>query len=205
MTGRQFKKIYTRTNGFTLIETVLAISLSAALILLILASVRLSFASWDKAEAKIEENSIKRALSARLSREISSIVPYGLGHKKNYPFMGEKDSLTFVTSYAPGSKIPHGGLRLISYSVRDGRFAVEEASSPGIGAGKNVFDFGETVEGISFKYLGSGWEERWNGEEKKAVPRGIEVSIIFSGRNSPFEFTFPIGSAPTEVEGGIID
>jgi prepilin-type N-terminal cleavage/methylation domain-containing protein len=103
-------------TGFTLLELLIALTLSALLITVLSLGLRSGLVSWMKLR---ESNQIvlpQRAVEALLTRQLRAAeIPNGQGGESPAVFLGKKDSLTFTTNYAPiGTEA--AGMILVTYA-----------------------------------------------------------------------------------------
>jgi len=183
-------------NGFTLIETVLALSITAVLLIVVLSSLRLGISSWERGEALIERSSIKRNIFHRFEREAASAYPFRLkGKEGRIAFIGNGESAGFVTvaSSVP-SVIP--GARFVYYVSGEEGIKVYEKYP----TADDLLSFsgGELVEtepdakGVSFEYLGNqGWSAEWQ-PRKDEFPRAVRVEVLLKDESKLY-FTVPLG------------
>lgn len=195
-------------RGFTLIETLLSLSILGVLVVLLLSAMRLGIRSWEKGEASVEETSVRRHLFSKLTSEMASVYPYSFKDegKKQYAFRGDSESLGFVTaspSNRPGR--PDGGLKWVSYSLRDGGLFMREKiiTSENLMEenGGYLSELEPDVKKISFEYKGSsGWEKTWDTESKKELPKAIKVLVNFRDGKTAFAMLTPAEAAVIEKE-----
>lgn len=190
-------------RGFTLLEVLMAISISAGVLFITLAAIRAGLSSWKKGEEAVLRSSMKMTLAQRLSKELSSIYPYTKSADEGgMAFQGGDSEIGFVTSASGASGLPWGGFRHIRYSVKQGSLIASENTVPGpLDRGvDNVIAAG--VEKIAFSYLGeTGWEQAWDVELRKALPREIRVEIRFAGQDRPFVLRTVPGITAADTPG----
>ncbi len=186
------KKITKNEKGFTLLETLLTLTILGVLLVIVLTAMRLGVRSWEKGTAVIEEGRMKRNFFSMLSDEISSMYPYKQKDRteSRYVFIGNNESLGFVTTMpgnAPG--LPFAGARWVYYSVRENGLTVREkiitSTNLEDDAGGNLIDLEPDIESVSFEYMGDGgWENGWDADSKKSLPKMIKALIKYrNGRN----------------------
>lgn len=167
-------------RGFTLIETVLALSITAVVLVVVLSALRLGITSWEKGESFIDASSERRAAAYRLEREAASIYPFRLkGAQGMTAFSGSQDRVGFVTVASGISSIP--GARWVYYiSDEDGLKIYEKhisADDPELVSfeGGELVDTEASIRKIDFKYLGeAGWSGDWDG---KGLPRALKARL----------------------------
>lgn len=181
-------------RGFTFIETLLSLSILGILVVLLLSAMRLGIRSWEKGEASVEDISVRRHLFSKLTSEVASLYPYVLREegKKQYAFRGDTDSLGFVTAGAanmPGR--PDGGLKWVSYSLKEDGLSVREKIITSEDLmdenGGYLSEVEPEVKKLSFEYKGSsGWENSWDAEVKRELPKAIKVMVNFKDGKTEF-------------------
>lgn len=194
-------------RGFTLIETLLTLTILGVLVVLLLSAMRLGLRSWEKGEASVEEISVRRHLFSKLTGEMASVYPYSLKSEgqKQYAFRGDSESIGFVTaspSIRPGR--PDGGIKWVSYSLsEDGLFVREKViTSENLmeESGGYLSEIEPDVKKVSFEYKGdSGWEKTWDIESKKELPKAVKVLVNFKDGKTAFTM-LTIAEAATEKQ-----
>lgn len=186
-------------RGFTLLETVLALSITAVLLLMALSAMRLGISSWERGGDLLDRSALKRNIIHRLEREMTSVYPFVLNEKeKRTAFLGKSGAVGFVTAASTPSEIP--GARWVYYSygekgleVREKHLTAEDLPS---------FEDGELVEaepevkGISFEYLGrDGWSSEWE-PRKDEIPRALKAEFLLKDEGR-LRVTFLPGAWPS--------
>lgn len=187
-------------RGFTLLETLLAVSILAMLLAIVLSAFRLGIRSWEKGEAAIDSSAARRAIVSRLSADAGSMYPYsqnsGQAAEAARPlFSAGNESLGFVT--VTGGASPWGGAKWVYYSVDSAGLTVREKTVPAVDLNKNaggaLIELEGGVNGIRFEYLGpSGWEESWDIDLRKTLPGAIKATLSFRD-GSTFSALLPVG------------
>ncbi|MES9958210.1 MAG: prepilin-type N-terminal cleavage/methylation domain-containing protein [Sedimenticola sp.] len=107
-------------GGFTLLEVIVALSISALLVSLVYGTVRIASRSWEAGQAHIELTDTKRIgwrfLQQTLNRARHITDPHEEGHNHSL-FRGDQERLTFVTEM-PGH-LGLGGLYLVTLETRE--------------------------------------------------------------------------------------
>ncbi len=188
-------------RGFTLIETILALSILVVMIGLVLSSVRLGQHSWQKGEEAIEDAETRRFVIKRLSTDVASMYPYRENNngQENYIFKGEENELAFVTSHhSAAAGLPWGGTMLVNYRAGDNGLRIEEKTVPlavdSVNQAKRVIELGPSIKSLRFSYLGDGgWLDKWDIGANKVLPRAVRVEFIFTEHIMPLSITMPVG------------
>ncbi|MFQ5480082.1 MAG: type II secretion system protein GspJ [Thermodesulfobacteriota bacterium] len=188
-------------RGFTLIETILALSILVVMIGLVLSSVRLGQKSWQKGEGAIEEAETRRFIIKRLGTDIASMYPYK--EKKNgeetYIFKGAGNELTFVTSHLSAvGGLPWGGAMMVSYSAGENGLKIKELTLPlaedDDNRAERTVELGPAIKSLRFSYLGDkGWLDYWDMRRIKELPGAVRIECIFTERIRPLSITMPVG------------
>lgn len=180
-------------RGFTLIELVLSLSLVAVLLLVALSSVRFGAGLWESGNKTADRGWIKRYFTTVFHAEVSSAFPYA-GPDGDIVFSGRPERLVFVST-GFGGVLPWGGARLVEYVVQDGCLVLKERVLPDAveKSQAKVTELSKDVERVVFSYLGAaGWEDGWEGSEKKSVPKAIKAAVFVKGVEKAFEFSAPV-------------
>lgn len=189
-------------RGFTLLETLLAVSILAMLLSMVFSAFRLGIRSWEKGEAAIDASAARRAIISRLSTDAGSMYPYS--QKSDQIPEGDKSffsagnsSLGFAT-VARGPR-PWGGAKWVYYSVDSKGLTIREKTLPALemntSTGGRLIELEGGVNGARFEYHDtSGWEEGWDMDVKKNLPDAIRATFSFKDGSS-FSAVIPVGAA----------
>lgn len=181
-------------RGFTLIELVLSLCLVAVLLLVALSSVRFGAGLWESGNKTADRGWIKRYFTTVFQSEVSSAFPYA-GPDGDIVFSGTPERLIFVSAGGFSGGLPWGGARLIEYAVEEGCLVLKERALPDGGekSQMNEAELSKDVERVRFSFLGAaGWEDGWNGAEKKSLPKAIKAAVFVKGVEKAFEFSAPV-------------
>jgi hypothetical protein len=197
-------------HGFTLIETVLALSITVIILGLILSSLRLSYLSWEKGTDVMEEALTRRFIAESFSADAASAYLYTQieDGRKVYLFNGSESEFAFVTanhSAAPGT--PWGGYLFVNYSSGADGLTVSKKTVPVLSLaarGENTpIEIETAVKRVSFEYMGKdGWRESWEMEALKELPRAVRASFFFVEDKTPLKVTVMLGAANSAVAKG---
>lgn len=179
-------------RGFTLLELVLALSITAVVLLVSLSSVRFAAGLWESGQRTADRGWINRYFMAVFQSEVSSAFPYG--RDEGIFFSGTHERLAFVSA-GFGEGLPWGGARFVAYGVEGGSLVVKEQALPEAEEGSLpvTTELSREVERVSFSYLGAnGWIDEWDGTEKKALPKAVRASVHIKGSENVVEFSIPV-------------
>ncbi len=197
-------------RGFTLIETILALSITVIILGLLLSSLRLGYLSWEKGAKVIEEAQTRRFIAERFSADAASAYLYAQieDGQKVYLFNGSGSEFAFVTANqrrAPGT--PWGGYLFVNYSSSTDGLIVRERTVPVVsvaGGGEiNPIEIEPAVRKVSFEYMGEdGWRESWEMETLKELPKAVKASFFFVENKTPLTVTVMLGAANSVARKG---
>jgi len=176
-------------RGFTLLELLLALAIVGALVVIAFGGVRIALASWRQGEDRAEAYQHLRGVALTLGRTVGAAYPYN-APRGDTPtavllFGGSGSSLELVTQAAPypaavpiaftavvielGTTDEHRGL-VIRQRLLPNRNPFTDA----------VVVFNDpTLTELSFSYLddGGAWQETWDVETQKRLPKAIRISV----------------------------
>jgi prepilin-type N-terminal cleavage/methylation domain-containing protein len=194
------------SNGFTLIEVVLALSIFALMGAILYGAFSLSHTAVAKSDTNSTRNQKQRVIADLLGSYVRSSFPYRDSPQDQSVFFdGEIDRLTFISAYsqAMGGR----GMARISIVVDEdtnGRAALKlEESAPvrlnsdaGSGGQSHSVVMQENVREFRLAYLDpqtedENWEERWDGREKRMLPRAVRLSYL-NDSGKEVRWTFPV-------------
>jgi general secretion pathway protein J len=178
-----------REAGFTLLEVVLALSIFGLIAAILYGAFSLSHNAVNKAQASFDKNQRLRSAGDMLGSYIRSSYPYRASPQdQTVYYLGEEDSVTFVSSFS----LTLGGRGMAKIRVyRDGEdsrqaslrleemvpFRIDEEG----GGQRTSVVLEEGISAFRLAYLDSqsqdeNWEDRWDGQERHALPRAVRIS-----------------------------
>ncbi len=187
-------------KGFTLIEIVIAFTISVLILLLVFSGFRLSTRSYEKITETEELSQRQRALNERLGWLIKGIYPYRIIDKKEGKerlfFIGRPESLGFVTtSVIPdtGKIYDVAGLKWVYLFVdseglkeKDGIYFLEEnLETPD----KDAVIIDPAIESMSVEYFdpeGNEWVEEWT-QDRENLPSAIKIRLKLLHNNNTIQ------------------
>lgn len=204
--GRRGSRSITAANGFTLIEVVLALSIFALMAAILYGAFSLGHTAVEKSAANSTRNQKQRVIADLLGSYIRSTFPYrDSPQEQSIFFDGESDSLTFVSAYSQGM----GGRGMAKISIAkdedsDGRATLKLEESAPVRVNSDAGSAGqsysvvmqENVREFRLAYLDpqaedEKWEERWDGREKRILPRAVRLSYL-NDSGKDVRWIFPV-------------
>ncbi|MDP2167054.1 MAG: prepilin-type N-terminal cleavage/methylation domain-containing protein [Thermodesulfovibrionales bacterium] len=191
-----------RASGFTLVEIVIAITLSAVIFAILLSAMRLAERSEEKGTEREEVSQRMRIVTDRLTWLIRGAYPYAvkIGEDTAVYFSGTDSALGFVTTSVDkysGMPEDEAGLKWVELTagaeglkIREGIYFLEKNIEAGSGR-EYIFD--PDVKGISFEYLeiadtGEGnWVLSWEPKKKDRLPSAVRVNVALDYKGKRFE------------------
>ena len=173
--------------GLTLIEVLIAITILAAIVVLMASALRVGARAWEAGEKRAAAQQELRAIVELLTDALSGAFPYqgrvGEGEERGILFVGEDDEVRFVTSLPPlfleAPAVPFHAVTL-RYVADDRELRVTERLVP------NDEPFGEDphmvlsrgIETLRFEYRDDegNWQDRWE-RNRNALPVTIKVEL----------------------------
>jgi len=175
-----------RARGFTLIEMLLALSIGAALLVVMFGGVRVGLAAWGRGEARAIALEHDRSLAQVLGRAVAGTYPYRGAAAEGAPvrivFDGQPDRFTFVTvSPSIPSPVPIA-FTAMSVSRDEQGLAVRQLALPNLEPLDRVAPVlvDSTVVAVRFRYLGEepdAWQDRWDMTKEDSLPRAVEILL----------------------------
>jgi general secretion pathway protein J len=189
-----FSSFFRTKRGFTLIEILLGLSLTAILLLILLSAMMLGHRSEDKGAEREEISQRMRIISDRLTWLIRGAYPFAVidedGEETIY-FDGSPESAGFVTSsidrYSDATE-DSAGLKWVRIFVdseglkmKENVYFLEDVFDE---SGGKEYLFDPTVKKIEFEYLdideegNSSWVTSWDPEDKRYIPSAVKVKVV---------------------------
>ncbi|HEY7219869.1 MAG TPA: prepilin-type N-terminal cleavage/methylation domain-containing protein [Candidatus Binatia bacterium] len=193
--------------GFTLVEVVIALTIFALMSAILYGAFSLSHRAVEKSQGNATRNQKQRSVADLVGSYVRSAFPYRQSAQETAAFFqGEADSLTFVSAYSQGM----GGRGMAKIQIAtgeggDGRAVLRlEETTPvridaeeGTAAGQ-VYSviLEDAVKQFRLAYLdpqadAETWEERWDGRERRTLPRAVRVSYL-DDHDRPVRWVFPV-------------
>lgn len=210
------------TNGFTLIEMLIAISLLGVMVVLLFASLRTAAESWNKGEEKISQVNQKAVVYQFFKRHLQIAKPLNSQAEQKLPdgsqtpdnlelqkleFRGLPQSLSFVSalplaSARKGAQIFQVGLDLqqptiLKVALTPYRSLQTESREEPTILLEGLRDlrisyFGENGEG------GTGWQSEWQNANR--LPKLVKIHIALQDGSFWPDMIFPL-----KINGSITD
>lgn len=194
-------------SGFTLIEVVLALTLFALIGLIVYGGFSLGHSAVDRSQRKFASNQRLRSFADLVGSYIRSAHPYRVSPQDpSLFFVGEEDSLTFISSFSLamggrgmgkvhiglGAEEKTAGVLRLEEEVPV-RLNNEETEQGGV---RHSVGLQEGVSEFRMAYLDPQgsleiWEERWDAKERRALPRAVRLSYRTSG-GKEVRWVFPV-------------
>ena len=208
------------SDGFTLLELIISLTIIAIIAMMVQNGFRLSVSAWEKGESAIEDQQRYRYVLELMQRQLASSLPHASSNTaktdSDVIFKGDDASLEFVSgvSLVPGNS---SGMIRVRYSVgvKDDRKSVSFAESGLIDrlSVSSQDEPGEEdwhilisdIHDFAFEYLGrlppeeawddaSFWESSWGeSEAQKGLPLALRVRFQANEDSSPLYLVVPVG------------
>lgn len=191
-------------RGFTLVEVILALAIFSLIAAILYGALYVSRRAVAKGTLSAEAAQRERMLGSFLSGYVRSAYPYRTSAQDPaIYFYGEESRVAFVSAMSRGL----GGRGLAKITIHwDGQegdpLTLEEEmpvrlaeQQEGSGYRNRVILY-PAVDGLQIEYLPpdgdeADWAERWDGAERKALPRAIRVRLRAAGGTKK-QFVVPI-------------
>lgn len=192
-----------QNKGFTLIELVIALSLSVVIVVILLAAMRLAYKSQAKGAEKVEMAQKIRLLEDRITWLLRGTYPYYVKKtdEEKIFFKGESDQIGFVTSsvdsYGKGPE-DLAGLKWISIftdreglKMREKVFFLEDVFD---NEGGKEYMLDPEVKTLDLEYYDipedekqGDWVSYWDPEEKTYLPDAVKFKITLEQKGKTID------------------
>lgn len=187
-------------RGLTLLEIIIAITLSIVILLILFSAMRLGYKSRQSGDNKAEETQKIRIIGDRITWLIRGAFPFfaiGDTTERTLYFKGEEDRIGFVTTsvdvYEKGPE-DIAGLKWVSIFLEDGNLMIREKvffmDDVFDDSGGKEFILLPEVETLEFKYFDipddeeqGEWISEWEQDEKEYIPVAVKVNISFKHKD----------------------
>jgi general secretion pathway protein J len=191
-------------RGFTLIEVMLAMTLFALLGTILYGAISLGHGAVEKVQVSSEKNQALRSAVDLLGTYVRSSYPYRRSlQDQSVLYTGEETEVSFISAVS----LTMGGRGLAKIRVSwdgqadgAGALTLEEQvpvrADDDSGGYTNSIVLADKVSGLHVTYLdpqgdNEDWQERWDGSEKKRLPRAVRFKFRGNGERE-VEWVFPI-------------
>ena len=172
-------------RGFTLIELVLALTIVAVMVTLLFGGLRVGLRAWQRGEERAAVLQHARSVTQLLQESLGGIYAYRGRADQDTPsdvllFQGEAERLSFVT-VSPPMSLP-AAIAFVAVTL-----SMDAGDAPGLAIREKASSVVDpTITAIRFRYLRDDgtWEETWDGQDERMVPRAVEVTLtaMMNGR-----------------------
>jgi general secretion pathway protein J len=196
-----------QSKGFTLLELMIATTITAVIVVIIFGALRIGIRAWEKGEKDVDIRQKQRIVLDLIKRQLASTCTSEVWGKDQQlvPLKGDNKSIAFVSHIpmAPGNRF---GLVFVQYAVKRDKTNDKENLTfyeknlalldQKVGAGKpDENDFSELLPGmksIVFEYLKvrpdeetSPWQKSWDPAVDKGVPRAVRITLEENDEKTP--------------------
>ncbi|MEO1751951.1 prepilin-type N-terminal cleavage/methylation domain-containing protein [Thiofaba sp. EF100] len=190
-----------KVSGFTLIEMLIAVSLTAVIALLAYSGLNLGSMGWSRAARVTAESDEARVAWAFVRAHVSEARPLrGVDDDEGgIEFEGLPDRLRFVAP-APRQRAAPGGLYTYVLELRDGALWLDwglylpDREGPRLEPPRRLVDGVESLRGFAYFGVrregeGAAWHARWDRSD--ALPELVRIELSVAGVDWP-EWVIPL-------------
>lgn len=171
------------SSGFTLLELLIAFTIVAMIMGIMVGAMRLGIRSWEKGHERVDSYQHLRVSTEQITEDIrSAFLAEG---QKVTSFVGESDRVTFHTATAGlGPESGVYGVRRVSYYVdTEGRLMMEESYPYDEEVkGAEAVPLYSGAEKVAFRYYEvkadeKDWVDHWDSKESTKLPAAVEITL----------------------------
>jgi general secretion pathway protein J len=194
-------------RGFTLVEVVLAVSITAVVVLLATAGLRVGLRAWESGQRRADLQQESRALVELISESLAGTFPYqgrpGLSPERVVLFQGEPEEVHFVTSAppltldapaAPFHAVVLGRKGNDALMLSERLVPADEPFAPGA---ERVLSRSVTRFTLAYRDENGAWQEKWDAREAGGLPTAVrfELAVGTLARTAPAVIiALPVGT-----------
>jgi prepilin-type N-terminal cleavage/methylation domain-containing protein len=176
-----------RERGFTLVEVILAVALTAAVAALLFAAIGIGFKGMARIDAGADRLERRRQIDFLLRRQLGSVYPSLSAFPRSDLFAGTRDTVTFLA--VDGSTGP--GLYRVWLSLEtDGGeqrlVMTRQTVAGGAAVGYDRTILARNVARLQLAYFGRNdadggmaWQDRWEG--RRLLPQLVRMRLTLRG------------------------
>lgn len=184
-------------GGFTLLETVIALTLLAVMLAMLFGGLRAGVSAWDAGSGRGDRADQILLTAAFVRKELTAAFPWRFKDPLvvKLAFRGEREAVRFV-SMRP-AEIGGGGLSFVSFAFEPGQgaaagrlvmrreFAASEATDFAAVDAAEPFTILEKVSAARFSYFGAEndavaptWSDRWDFAQRTPSHVRLEIALV---------------------------
>jgi type II secretory pathway component PulJ len=166
---------------------VLALSIAAAVLVIVFAGLRVGLAAWSKGEARAARLDHARGVLVLLERALDGAFPYRYVPAEQRAvrilFEGHPDQVTFATLAPPFPGSGPIAFTAVSLSSEAAGLTLRQQALPNFLAPDGLAPLlvdPETTR-VRFRYLGGqsgAWQDEWDMRREKTIPRAVEITLV---------------------------
>ena len=196
-----------RGRGFTLVEVVLALSIAAAVLVIVFGGLRVGLAAWSKGEARAARIDHARGVLVLLERALDGAFPYYFvpaeQREVRILFDGRPEQVTFATLTPPFRAVVPIAFSAVRISSEEPGLTLHQHILPNalsLDRAAPVLVDADTA-GVRFRYRGEqpgAWQDEWDMGREKMIPRAVEITLLrraSAGEGGAHVLTVPIRAA----------
>jgi type II secretory pathway pseudopilin PulG len=186
-----------KTTGFTLLELLIALTLSTFVMLTLAIGMNIVFNEWTRSSHRLDESLDKVLVLLQIERALEGAFPHTYkdqDENKNYIFFeGEEEQLAWVSTVSPGRQAGLTTWQLLPDEKEKGvqiRIVPAFASDPTERLEENA-TIVTALEGYqaTFEYLyvddkieeDTKWVDEWSAKKRQALPHAVRVRLENEG------------------------
>lgn len=181
-----------RCQGFTLLELLIAMTLSTVLMVVLVSGFSLISKNWEKQDNRLDASIDQSLIRIELENAIMGAFPYTYQDKKKtyIYFTGEKQSLGFVSTLSPSynNQITIWQLQANHKGGLDIRVSEALTGDPQAVLARQSGKAAEPThvladKSVRFSYLDKDknghtqWLNQWDGKQRRALPQAVKISL----------------------------
>ncbi|MDE2485030.1 MAG: hypothetical protein KGL32_07265 [candidate division NC10 bacterium] len=188
--------------GFTLLELLISMTILVLIFVAVLGAIRIGTRSWERGEARAEENQRTRTLMESLTRDLTMIYPLRVKDqdKDVVVFHGRSDSLEFATLPQSYGAEPFSHMvRIVTYAIESDRGLTATVSYPLVTQASGSVEslaksLDERVSEARFRYLvpegkpedklPPAWRDVWDPSRDESFQAASSGSVSTVGQRA---------------------
>ncbi len=196
------RKKRNNNRGFTLLELILAITISGLILVVLASSMMLGWRSEEKASEREELSEQIRIITQRITWLIRGAYPFlkATPEGRTLYFEGTEDTLGFVTtSVTEGTDLINlPGLKWVKFYLEDNRLMVREKlfyeKDIFEDEGGKTYTIADDIYELGFEYFDRDnkdgeeqWVDEWDPKDKNYLPALVKIDLKITYKNRIIE------------------
>ncbi|MEZ5672750.1 MAG: prepilin-type N-terminal cleavage/methylation domain-containing protein [Thiotrichaceae bacterium] len=185
---------FSSNRGFTLLETLVALTISTMVLLTLTIGMNVVMSGWQNSSKRLDEDLDQMLALLQMERALEGAYPHSYlnkdENKRTIFFEGKSDELEWVSVVSPGRKPALTAWRLTPSQEKEGGLELRTIPAYATDPTENLDKIEEPLrlfEGykVHFEYYyrnkqiesDSEWRDEWSGKDRLSLPKAVRIYL----------------------------